>query len=248
MRCCWRPPRSCSSRSPGQQPDRRRTRRRRRRRAGCTRLRPLRRRSRPTWRRRSGWPIRALPGTLLLVVGSALLLGHQQLWAPFWTDRPALLRRLALVLASRPCRPARVQSDFSGHFYPAPGLAFDPDYSGDARYRGGRRDRSGPGGRGAGPGALTAQRSGTYDVYLVERPTTIVTLAGNECLGERVRRAAPRCDGRKRRRPGADRRNWFPRWRATVNGQAAPTQPDGRWRHERRYPARPGSARARLRG
>src|SRR5262249_17313844 len=66
---------------------------------------------------------------------------------------------------------------------------------------------------------LTRIRSGTWDVYLVNSPTSIVTISGNAPqavdIGNQSISATGTADGGEI----MIRRNWFPPWKATINGK-----------------------------
>jgi hypothetical protein len=68
---------------------------------------------------------------------------------------------------------------------------------------------------------LSPVRTGTYDVYRVERPTTVVTFAGTATAIDDLDDQGLVATGESAGGEALIRRNWFPRWRATVNGQAA---------------------------
>ena len=65
-------------------------------------------------------------------------------------------------------------------------------------------------------------RSEPYDVYTVSRSTTVVTLDGENA--EMVEFDAQRlaATGSSAGGTALVRHNWYPRWRATVNGRPAP--------------------------
>jgi hypothetical protein len=69
---------------------------------------------------------------------------------------------------------------------------------------------------------LERVRTGVYDVYLVREPTSIVTFAGVQAESMTVADQSVEAVGMSSGGTAVVRRNWFPRWRATVNGEAVP--------------------------
>ena len=65
-------------------------------------------------------------------------------------------------------------------------------------------------------------RQGIYDVYVVKAPTAIVTLDGVNATAISVGDNEIKATGTSNGGPIVIRRNWFPRWKATVNGKAVP--------------------------
>ena len=185
----------------------------------------------------------AAPGTALLVLGTGLS-WHQQLWAPLWTERPLFYDDWLWYW--QPLHAGTPGYDFAnGHSYPDEARALQPTYlashgigavavTGDAQAA-----------AGAAP-ALRPVRSGVYDVYAVREPTSIVTFGGVNAVsiesgGHRIT-ANGGGDGGE----ALIRRNWYPRWRATVDGEGVPVTrtrdgymsvpvPDGAVRIELRY-------------
>jgi uncharacterized membrane protein YfhO len=92
--------------------------------------------------------------------------------------------------------------------------------------------------------ALRPIRSGTYDVYAVREPATIVTFPRGDAAASEVGNQRIVATGQSDGGDAVIRRNWFPRWRATVNGEPAPIE-----RREDGYmavPVPPGQARIEL--
>ena len=162
---------------------------------------------------------RAAPGTALLILDSTLS-WHQQLWAPFWTDRQLLVNDWLWYWHPDHAGAAGYAFD-AGHFYPDPAQALAPDFL----------TRHGIGAVVTGPAtapaaaaspALVSVRPGIYSVYTVQTPATIITLAGERADTITIENHRLAATGVS---PGGEaliRRNWFPRWRATVNGQDVP--------------------------
>jgi hypothetical protein len=69
---------------------------------------------------------------------------------------------------------------------------------------------------------LELVRSGVYDVYLVRNPATIVTIEGANAETIAVSDQAVEASGTSAGGTAVIRRNWFPRWRAWVNGEQSP--------------------------
>lgn len=183
----------------------------------------------------------APPGTSILVLGSALS-WHQQLWAPLWTDRPLYYDDWLWYWHPDHAGPAGY-AFARGHSYPAPELALERDYLehhgiGAVAVTG----RAAP--FAAASPDLEVVRSGRYDVYAVREPTTIVTIGGANAaesgIGGQGLTAVGRADGGE----ALVRRNWYPRWRASVDGErvAIDRTEDGYMR----VALPPGQARLRL--
>jgi hypothetical protein len=157
-------------------------------------------------------------GTALLVLGSGLS-WHQRLWAPLWTDRSFFYDNWLWYWQPRHAGPPGY--DFAnGHSYPAPWLALDPTYL--ARHGIGGVAVTGE----AKPyaeiaGGLRPVRAGLYDAYVVDEPTTIVTFDGTNAASVAVDGGRIVATGASEGGEALIRQNWFPRWKATVNGASA---------------------------
>jgi hypothetical protein len=159
----------------------------------------------------------AAPGTALLVLGSTVS-WHDQLWAPFWSSRPFFYNDWLWYWQTRNYGPYNPTIE---HAYPDAAAALTADYF---EHHGiGAVIVTGE----AAPAAATSPllqpiRAGFYSVYLVRRPTTIVTAnqqnAVSSDIGNQHLSAQVSSDGGTAR----IRRNWFPRWTATVNGHPTP--------------------------
>ncbi len=163
-------------------------------------------------------------GTALLVLGSALS-WHEPLWAPLWTARPLFYDDW--LWSWHPDHAGPPGSALGGaNNYPAPELALDPSYL--ERHGIGAVAVTGAAASSARAAAAAAQspdlrrvRDGLYDVYVVRRTTTVVAFAGENTVtvsfgGQHL--VAAGTSGGGEAQIG---QNWYPRWRATVNGRPA---------------------------
>jgi hypothetical protein len=163
-------------------------------------------------------------GTALLVLGTVVS-WHDGLWAPMWSERPFYYDDW-LWYWQRDHQGA--YNPDSEHAYPDDRTALDPAYlaahgigavvvTGDARQAA------------AGSPALVAVTRGQWwDVYRVAAPTTIVTVDGAAPASIAIDALALTASGEGDGGVALVRRNWFPRWRAEVNGApAAITKTDG---------------------
>ncbi|MDP9365000.1 MAG: YfhO family protein [Chloroflexota bacterium] len=166
--------------------------------------------------------VAAPPGTAILVLGSALS-WHQRLSAPLWTDRPLYYDNWLWYWQPRHAGPPGY-AFAQGHAYSYPSLALAPDFL--ARHGiGAVVVTEAPGDDAKASAAesdtLRPVRSGIFDVSAVREPTTIVTFPGGNAAAGDVGNQRIVATGRG----GGEivvRRNWFPRWRATVNGEPVP--------------------------
>jgi hypothetical protein len=160
---------------------------------------------------------RAAPGTALLVLGILRLQNawHDQMWAPLWSDRPFFFDDWLWYW----------QTEHVGQYDPLRTHAYDSDTSALEREYLGRH--------GVGAVIVTGEaqqaarsnpnlqlvREGIWDLYLVVRPTTVVTFAGANAESVAIGHHEVRASGN-----GGEivvRRNWFPRWQAYVEGEPA---------------------------
>ncbi len=165
---------------------------------------------------------RAAPGTAILVLGS-ILSWHDQFWSMEWSERPFYFDDWLWYW----------QKDLAGeydpnieHVYPDPASTLDPDFLagqgiGAVVVTGAASDAAR-----TSPALELISEEPSYSVYLVRDPTPIVTADGAETTEieiENQRYAATVSE------PSSTfhiRRNWFPRWTATVDGQPAEVTKD----------------------
>ncbi len=157
----------------------------------------------------------AAPGTALLVAGSALS-WHQQLWAPFWTDRPLFYDNWLWYWDAHHAGTPGYRPEL-GNAYPDLAATLDPSYL--AAHGIGAVVATGPVAAAAVSDAgLTPIRSGTYGAWRVNAPTSIVTV-GAARLDVASGNGRLVAGGTSPGGTALVRRNWFPRWQATVNGK-----------------------------
>ncbi|MDQ3694229.1 MAG: YfhO family protein [Chloroflexota bacterium] len=161
----------------------------------------------------------AAPGTGLLVIGSALS-WHQRLWAPLWTDRPFQYDNwLWYWHDSHVGTPGYVWAQ--GNHYPDPEQTLDPTYL--MRHGIGAVVVTGPAATAAAAAPwLEQRRSGLYFVFRIFDPVTLVTFAGNNAAALAPDGSGLIATGMSDGGTATIRRNWYPRWRATVNDQPVP--------------------------
>jgi hypothetical protein len=166
----------------------------------------------------------APPGQALLVLGTTLgpqFQWHQQLWAPFETERPLFYDNWLWYWHTDHAGPYDYRQ---GHHYPAYRIAetLERDYL----------DRHGiaavvvtgdelKGAAGASP-HLRSIRQGDFDVYLVAEPAPVVVLPGGATRSVAIGNERIVAAGESQGGEAKVARNWHPRWRATVNGERAP--------------------------
>jgi len=156
----------------------------------------------------------ALPGTALLVLGSALS-WHQQLWAPLWTTRPLFYDNWLWYW--HPDHVGTPGYAFqAGHHYPDPERTLEREYL--ARHGIGAVAVTGPTREAAARSPLLRPvREGVYDVYSIVDPVTAVTFGEQNAaileLGNRRIEAISAKPGA----PVGVRVNWYPRWDAMVD-------------------------------
>ncbi|CAA9560220.1 MAG: hypothetical protein AVDCRST_MAG73-3633 [uncultured Thermomicrobiales bacterium] len=159
----------------------------------------------------------AAAGTAVLVLGSALG-WHQQLWAPTVTERPLFYDNWLWYWHTRHGGPYDYRQ---GHAYPDPGLALAPEYL--ARHGIGAVAVTGAArGDASRSAALEPVRSGLFDVYAVRAPVPLATMPGGTAPD--TAEIGPQRITLRGTSDGGEllvRHNWFPRWRATVNGESA---------------------------
>ncbi|HEV2109303.1 MAG TPA: hypothetical protein VGR16_13665, partial [Thermomicrobiales bacterium] len=162
-------------------------------------------------------------GTALYVVGSALS-WHLQLWAPLWTERP--LRYNDWLWSWQADHAAPDYSSLDGNAFSTMTVfqTFDAPFL----------DQEGIGavvvtGQTATAAAdasssLSLAADGLYRVYEVVEPSPLVTLDSGQIDDIAVERERVSASGASPGGLATIRVNWFPRWRATVNGDEVPIQ------------------------
>ncbi len=160
---------------------------------------------------------RAAPGTAILVLGSQLS-WHDQFWSFQWSDRPFFFNDWLWYW----------QKDHFGEYNPDTEHAYpDPLTTLDAAYL----QTHGIGAVVASPqfAAGVAQSpfldpvsvSSSYAVYLVKDPTEIITADGAVVTAISIENQTFEADVSQPSTVFEIRRNWFPRWTATVDGKPA---------------------------
>ena len=154
-------------------------------------------------------------GTSILVLGTTFS-WHDGLWAPLWTDRPLFFSDWLWYWQTKNYGDYDPDKE---HAYPDQASTLTADYF----------EHHGIGAvvvTGAAKAAalhsdlLEQARSGIYDVFIVKRPTTIVTFGSNAASSFSISDDTITAKGTSNGSPIIIRRNWFPRWKATVNGKA----------------------------
>ena len=160
----------------------------------------------------------AAPGTALLVIGSSLS-WHQRLWAPLWTDRPMMYDNWLWYWHDEHAgTPGYVAQQ--GHHYPDPASTLEPDYL--ARHGIGAVVVTGPvAERAAVEPGLEQRRFGTFNVFLVRDPTTVVTFGDLNADTLAISANDVVATGNSDGDTVTIRQNWYPRWQAIVNGEPA---------------------------
>jgi hypothetical protein len=162
----------------------------------------------------------APPGTALLVLGTLNTPNswHDQLWAPLWSDRPFFYDDWLWYWQTSHFGDYNPQTE---HAYVNDASALDREYlerhgigavvvTGEALARAGQETY------------LTQIRTGTWEVFRVNDATPIVTLAGNPPAEIDVEEQHISASGTVAGGEILIRRNWYPRWEATINGDHAP--------------------------
>ena len=164
----------------------------------------------------------AADGTAMLVLGTTLS-WHDQLWAPLWSDRPMFYDDWLWYWQTKNYGTYNPETE---HAYPSDASALDPAYlqhhgigaivvTGEAK----------PAAKKAS--YLTLQRSGIWDVYTVNQPTSVITISGQPPASIDLQEQSYSASGPANGGEIIVRRNWFPRWDATINGDSvAITQTD----------------------
>ncbi len=156
----------------------------------------------------------AAPGTALLVLGTTLS-WHDQLWAPLWSDRPMFYDDWLWFWQTRHYG---AYNPLVEHAYPSDSSALEPDYL--ARHGIGAIIVTGTAQPDASAASyLTLRREGIWNVYLVNGPTPIVTIDGSAPTVSTIENQNLTASGVTSGGEILVRRNWFPRWNATISGE-----------------------------
>ncbi len=160
---------------------------------------------------------RAEPGTAILVMGS-LLSWHDQFWSMQWSDRPFFFDDWLWYW----------QRDHFGPYDPTTQHAYsDPARVLTREYFQINAIGAVVVGQRAAEAAATSSllesisQGSAYSVYLVKNPTPIVTASGAETTSIDIEDQRFTADVSQPSRTFEARRNWFPRWTATVDGRPA---------------------------
>ncbi|MCC6945818.1 MAG: hypothetical protein IT335_14655, partial [Thermomicrobiales bacterium] len=165
----------------------------------------------------------APPGTAILVLGTAVS-WHDQLWSPQWSDRRFFYDDWLWYW----------QTDHYGAYDPETSHAYDDDASAlDAAYL----QQHGIGavivtGEAAPAAAasdlLTLERAGLWSLYLVNDPVTIATTDEDQQLDVIANDRQIAGSTASPADTFTVRHNWYPRWKATIDGHAASIEKDER--------------------
>lgn len=158
---------------------------------------------------------RAAPNTALLVLGSYVS-WHDQLWAPTWSDRRLFYDDWLWYWQQEHVGDYDVDGE---HAYRSDASALDPDFLATHGVgavvvgRDARRDAS------TADWLAPLSQGEFYDVYAVADPTTLATIDGANTVilddeGTTIDVAIGGATG-----PLVVRTNWFPRWRALIDGK-----------------------------
>lgn len=159
---------------------------------------------------------KAPQGTAILVIGTTLS-WHDQLWAAQWTSRPLFFNDWLWYWQTKNFGAYDPKAE---HDYPDPSTALTADYF--SHHGIGAVVVTGAAEPAAAESALLSNaRQGIYNVYTVNTPVDIVTFGGVNATGFSISGDRIAATGTSTGGPVVVRRNWFPRWKATVNGQPA---------------------------
>jgi hypothetical protein len=159
---------------------------------------------------------RAPRGTAILVIGTTLS-WHDQLWAAQSTDRPLFFNDWLWYWQTKNYGDYDPTKE---HDYPDPTTALTAGYFshhgiGAVVVHGAAQAAA------AQSPLLSSIGQGIYDVYLVSNPVGIVTMGGANASSFSISSDRITATGTSGGTPILVRRNWFPRWKATVNGKPA---------------------------
>jgi hypothetical protein len=157
-------------------------------------------------------------GTALLVLGTTIS-WHDGLWAPLWSDRRFFYDDWLWYWHELHFGD---YDPLEAHAYLNDASALDPEYL--ARHGIGAVIVTGPQAKPVAPNAahLRQVRTGIYDVYLVDRPTALVSSGNLPLAVSRFDDREVLAQGRTDGEPILLRHNWYPRWRAFLDGVESP--------------------------
>jgi hypothetical protein len=166
----------------------------------------------------------AVPGTAILVLGSRVS-WHDQMWATQWSDRPFYYDDWLWYWQTKQVGPYDPQTS---HAYDVGTMAevlqpsFLAEHGIGAVILTSTARTTAVSAAIGGAAGLQLVSSGIYDTYLVTEPTKIVTFGNANATEISVTDWKIAASGESDGGTAKIRRNWFPRWRATVNGEAVP--------------------------
>ncbi len=156
----------------------------------------------------------------MLILGTALS-WHQQLWAPTETDRPLFYNDFLWYWHRLHQGPYNFRQ---GNAYPAANVAqtLEDDYLSEHGIEVVLVTSEDFKEEAAVAPTLELIESGLYDVYRVRDPAPIVQLAGGETQSVDLSNGRIAAVGASTGGEAKIARNWYPRWRAEVNGERVP--------------------------
>lgn len=165
---------------------------------------------------------RAEPGTAILVLGS-LLSWHDQFWSFQWSDRPFYFDDWLWYWQKDHFGPYDPEAE---HAYPDPAATLTQEY-----FQINAIGAVVVGQRAAEAAAASSllepiSQGSAYSVYLVKDPTPIVTADGAQTTAIDIEDQRFIADVSRPSSTFEVRRNWFPRWTATVDGRSATISKD----------------------
>jgi hypothetical protein len=165
---------------------------------------------------------RADPGTAILVLGS-MLSWHDQFWSFQWSDRPFFFNDWLWYW----------QKDHFGqydpdteHAYPDPASTLNREYLQTHGIGAVIVSQQLLQAALASPLLEPVSQEAAYSVFLVKDPTPIITADGAQTTAIEVENQRYSADVSEPATTFEVRRNWFPRWTATVDGKRASVAKD----------------------
>jgi hypothetical protein len=169
----------------------------------------------------------AAPGTAILVIGSnpcqasviwSDVCWHDELWSPIWSDRPFFYQDWLWYWQKKHF--GEYDPDIE-HAYPRADSPINEEYFrrhgiGAVVVNDEARDAA------ARSPLLEVVSTGSRDVYVVRDPTTIFTFDDQNASNFDYANEEITGTGQGAGGTALIRRNWFPRWSATVNGKSVP--------------------------